>query len=176
MKQTRKVTKIICDYCGKEFEKPLSEIKRNYELKRKNYCNLSCSGKININNIPLESRNHLENLKINNGDKYTGFREFLRRIKNRRKELKNTNLTLDYLLEIWNSQNGKCIYSKVDLILPKYNKKSNFIYTASLDRIDSNLGYIKGNVQFISIAMNHMKNKMSDKEVKLLCNILKEIK
>ena len=38
---------------------------------------------------------------------------------------------------------------------------------------DSSLGYIKGNIQFISIAMNHMKNNMSHNETLELIEILK---
>ena len=46
------------------------------------------------------------------------------------------------------------------------------IYTASLDRIDSNKGYIKGNVQFISTAINYMKNNMSNEDTVKLCKII----
>ena len=46
------------------------------------------------------------------------------------------------------------------------------IYTASLDRIDSNKGYIKGNVQFISTAINYMKNNMSNEDTIKLCKII----
>jgi len=65
-----------------------------------------------------------------------------------------------------------CVYSKVQLIHPTPGSNSH-LYTASVDRIDSSLGYVKGNVQFISIAMNHMKANMSDEDMFKLLAILK---
>ncbi len=43
---------------------------------------------------------------------------------------------------------------------------------ASLDRIDSSLGYIKGNIQWISLPINLMKAEMSNEWTK---NFLKQI-
>jgi hypothetical protein len=44
----------------------------------------------------------------------------------------------------------------------------------SLDRINNSLGYVIGNVQFVSIVINFMKNTMSEKEVYELINIIKK--
>jgi hypothetical protein len=49
------------------------------------------------------------------------------------------------------------------LEISTYSKiKKNPIYSASIDRIDSSLGYVKGNVRWVSRAMNWMKNEMTD--------------
>ena len=48
------------------------------------------------------------------------------------------------------------------------------LYTASLDRIDSSKGYEIGNVQFISTAINYMKNTMSHEDTLKLCEIIAE--
>ena len=45
---------------------------------------------------------------------------------------------------------------------------------ASLDRIDSSKGYEIGNVQFISTAINYMKNTMSHEDTLKLCKIIAE--
>jgi hypothetical protein len=37
-------------------------------------------------------------------------------------------------------------------------------YTASVDRVDSSRGYVKGNVVFVISAVNTMKNDLSEKE------------
>lgn len=37
---------------------------------------------------------------------------------------------------------------------------------ASLDRIDSSKGYVKGNVQFVCLSMNYAKNGFSDQQIK----------
>lgn len=110
-----------------------------------------------------------------NKDEYFGFREFLRRQKDKTRQKHGaTDLTLEYLKNLFEKQNGTCIYSKVVLTLPHYHKKNNPIYTASLDRIDSSKGYIQGNVQFISIAMNHMKNSMTHEQTLELIDIIKK--
>ena len=44
-------------------------------------------------------------------------------------------------------------------------KQKNPIYSTSLDRIDSKMGYIKGNVRWVSRAINWMKNDMDDNYV-----------
>ena len=71
--------------------------------------------------------------------------------------------------------NGICPYSKVTLEFVPKKGKSNPIYTISLDRKDSNLGYIKENIQFISIAMNHLKNSMSEENMQEILTILKTL-
>lgn len=48
-------------------------------------------------------------------------------------------------------------------ILPKSVKN------ASLDRIDSLKGYIKGNIQFVSVAANFAKSDFSEKEFLEFC-------
>lgn len=92
------------------------------------------------------------------------FKYYYRNCKRRNHEF---NLDLDYLRELWNNQNGVCPYTKIKLTLNTHRKQNkDFRYSASLDRIDSNKGYIKGNVQFISTAINYMKSTMSDEECK----------
>ncbi len=74
---------------------------------------------------------------------------------------KKRNLTFDitkeYIYHIFISQQEKCILSGVDISLIKPR-------TASLDRIDSRLGYIKGNIQWVHKDVNVMKQDMSDEE------------
>ena len=47
----RKLGKCSCDNCGIEFEKPISEIKRNQKLGRKNFCSRICVGVNNSKNL-----------------------------------------------------------------------------------------------------------------------------
>lgn len=50
-KQSRKFGITVCKNCNKEFEKPLSEIKRNENLNRPNFCTRTCVGKNNLKNF-----------------------------------------------------------------------------------------------------------------------------
>jgi len=170
-KYNRNLGKICCDNCNKEFEKPLSELKRNKELNRRNFCSRTCVGKANYNNFG-DKINKIP--PIRQKDKYYGLREFIRRAKNRI-FLEESTITKEYLFEIWENQNHKCAYTNIDLILPCYRRKikTSRIFSASLDRIDSKKGYIIGNVQFVSSAINFMKNDMSNEETIQLINLIR---
>ncbi len=164
----RKLVTFTCDNCGKEAQKPLSEYTRNQKLGRHNFCSRRCC--IIYNNkhhIPsekqIENRKNIGKYSDNKKDEYSKFRYTFR---NARKRYKEFNLTLDYLKEVWEKQNGICPYTGLHLILPSYTSSCDIIYRASLDRIDSSLGYIIGNVQFVSTPINFMKSTMSDLQTK----------
>jgi hypothetical protein len=166
-------TEIVqCATCGNSFEKLSKEVKRSLQLGRNQYCSRACSKKSSQN---LEMLNqirpgaaHLD--PSNRRDEYTGFRQHLLRAKRRTREI---NITLEDLKQTWEEQRGICPYSKVQLRFVSKTGRNNPIYAMSLDRKDSSLGYVKGNIQFISIAMNLMKNSMSEEEMQELLMILK---
>jgi hypothetical protein len=171
----RKLGKCICKTCEQEFEKPQSEITRNEKLNRPNFCSRSCVGKHNIKNFK-DKCGDIQNLKgfKRTGDLYTKFRYHYRNILKRNHEV---GVTVDDLKEQWENQDGVCKFSGVKLVLSTYTKiNKNPIYAASLDRIDSNKGYIKGNIRWVSRAINWMKNDMSDDMVDQLINIIVENK
>lgn len=176
-KQNRKLITIECDNCGIEFQKPLSEYNRNVNLNRKNYCSRFCVGQ-RIGNIEhlkyLRTNYHTSQYFRNYGDEYCGLRYYYRNCKKRFKEF---NLTIEDLKEQWDLQNHICPYTGFNLFLYKYKPghKTNIIYEhrASIDRIDSNLGYVKGNIEFISLPINYLKsNHLSKQEV---IDLLKKI-
>lgn len=69
------------------------------------------------------------------------------------------DLTIDILINLYYKQNGKCAISGLDMV-----HKFNSMYSISIDRIDGNVGYLDGNVQFVCQAINFMKNKRSNEE------------
>lgn len=165
--QNRKLITFICDYCGKEAVKPVSEYNRNTKLGRRNFCCRSCSikypNKNKLHKFTDKCHEHLLSICNNRHDEYTGFRYILRNVN---KRYKDVNIDLEYLKSLWQSQNGICPYTGIELTLPTYKKHKFYFNCASLDRIDSSKGYIKGNVQFIALPINLMKSTKSDIETK----------
>lgn len=165
-----------CCACGKTYEIRTSEYNRKRKLKTKFYCSLSCSGtqpRKNPWRDSEENKAHLAAICSNRRDEYSDFRELLKRCKARSREL---DITLEYLKEVWDAQGGICPYLKQPLVLPQTDNshdRSNPNLIASIDRIDSSKGYVKGNIQFISMTLNFAKNKY-DEEV--LLNLIALIK
>ena len=178
-KYNRKLITLNCDFCGNKFQKPLTEYKRCQRLGRHSYCSRECSAKGDV--LTKKSNPHkpasdkmIEHLKCiwnNKRDEYTPFRYSLRCARTRFQEV---NITLDDLKELWEKQRGICPDTGFRLILPENSNVSHidFFHRASLDRIDSTKGYVKGNIQFISTPINLMKQSQSDEAVK---RFLKEI-
>ena len=92
-------------------------------------------------------------------------------IKNSKKKNQKYDLDIEYLRQVWAEQNGVCPFTKQKLQLRTHNYAniSNRVYQASLDRIDSTKGYVKGNVRFVSLMFNYAKNIFSDEDVIEFC-------
>ena len=82
------------------------------------------------------------------------------------------SITPEYLYEILILQNRRCALTGIELIMP-ISRKCNS-YNASVDRIDSNIGYVKGNIQWVHKTINLMKNKLSQEEFIKMCNNVAE--
>ena len=138
--------------------KPTNEYNRRMSKNSKVYCSRQCAARINrIGNFG-DKRNTTPP-PLDRRRKENKFLYYLRNVKRRSHEV---NITTDYLSSLWTIQEGKCAYTKLPLVLNSSSKRNlDFRYTASLDRIDSKLGYVIGNVQFISTAINYMKNTMT---------------
>jgi hypothetical protein len=155
---------IKCFVCSKEFERNESEIRRNLDKRRKTFCSRSCSGKYYIKNIPEEKRKNTKHLnKGSERDQYSPFRFFLKLCKMRvhQKPSMEFNLTLQDLKDQWDKQNGICPYTGWKMKTAECQTREKIKKTpdrASLDRIDSKKGYIKGNVQFVSLISQYAKN------------------
>lgn len=69
----------------------------------------------------------------------------------------------EYLWKVFEDQGGLCAYSGVPLVHG---------VNASLDRIDSSVGYVEGNVQWTSWIVNRMKLNISHEEFIQLCSLI----
>jgi hypothetical protein len=143
-----------------------------------NFCNAVYHYKIlNINKSGVQNiENYVSTslLPVNRKDKLSPFRQHYRlarrRVKTHRREC---TITLEYLKEIWEKQGGLCVYTGWELDNPAtssdWNKQKLHPKTASLDRIDSSLDYIPGNVQFVSLIANYAKRDFQEEELFEFC-------
>lgn len=126
----------------------------------------------NISKLPAELAKTLET--GTRRDEYSRFRQHhklaRRRVKGRSREC---TITLQQLKEQWERQGGCCPYTGWELDSPDTTTEwNNYILhprRASLDRIDSSLGYVPGNVQFVSVIANYAKNSFSERELLNFC-------
>ena len=86
-------------------------------------------------------------------------------------------VSVEYLQSLLENQNFKCAYTNIDMLCPKtYNEKREMTsspYLISLDRIDNELGYIEGNVQFVCVWVNKARGSYDNEVFK---GILKKFK
>ncbi len=83
----------------------------------------------------------------------------------------NCNLTTQYLVNLFESQAGKCYYTQNELEISGGKVRAN---TASLDRLDPSKGYTEGNVAWCSFFCNTMKGGLTEQEFyDFIRNILK---
>lgn len=174
-----KTTEINCANCGKKVNKPAAEIKRQRKNGKKFfYCDLKCAGKSNCSHL---KKYHTEEsiLRIQKynkqKDELSQFRYHLNNAKRRAKKYnREFDLDLEYLKNIWEKQVGKCAVTKLQMVQKfihtKKNRTEKSPYQASLDRIDNNKGYIKGNIRYVCFMFNIARNNFSDEEVLEFCN------
>lgn len=75
------------------------------------------------------------------------------------------------LWELFEKQGGLCAYTKLELTLDKHWPRGRK-QTASIDRIDSKVGYVEGNVQWIHKDVNLMKMDLSEERFLELCRLI----
>lgn len=89
------------------------------------------------------------------------------------------NVTVEYLQGVLESQNYKCALTGSDLLCPKtYNEKREMTsnpYLVSLDRIQNDLGYEEGNVQFVCVWANKARGSYDNEIFKQIINNLKTL-
>jgi hypothetical protein len=141
----------VCSQCNIEFKLTTSELRRRISSNNgKTFCSIKCANSSN-KKITIESY----------------FRKYVRSAKNRGKF---AGISVNYLVELWDRQGGKCPFSGVDLVLKTYKEKGPTApYTASLDRIDSSRPYEEGNVRFVSTIANLAMNTWGEQELINFC-------
>lgn len=125
------------------------EAKHQYYLKNREYI-IKRNTEYKKNNAPLHHR-----------DVKSHLRYILGKAKLRKQVF---NIVAEDLYDLWDKQNGLCAYSRLPL-----NNRPTDLQLASLDRIDSSIGYEKGNIQLVCSAVNRMKQEFSEQDFLYFC-------
>lgn len=80
-------------------------------------------------------------------------------------------LCLDDLVDMWVRQGGRCSLSGVPLTIArgKAGRGGRAATSLSIDRIDSRVGYLRGNCHLVTSVVNIMKSDMSVAEFTRVC-------
>ncbi len=131
--------------------------------------------------VKEKSRLYMKNMRKNNNEKVK---------ETRRKSWRNLDPRKKLLQQSKNRAKRKNILHNIDIediTIPKIcpvlkvpfiiGTKGNYQYTHSIDRIDNSKGYVKGNIQVMTMKANNMKNSASKKELIMFAkSILKNYK
>lgn len=82
-----------------------------------------------------------------------------RRYSSHREEAGKHTIDYDTIISMLEKQDGKCKLSGIPL-----EYKSNSLNNISIDRIDSNKGYTKDNIQLVTWAVNQSKNNLTNEQ------------
>lgn len=80
------------------------------------------------------------------------------------------NITIEYINELYISQNFRCALTKIPIEQNQYKEKKENM--ASLDRINNNKGYIVGNVRWVLKEVNQMKSNIDEDKFLSLCILI----
>lgn len=87
-----------------------------------------------------------------------------------RRKSHELNITLEDLLALWDNQSGLCAITGVPM-----THSFHCPFGASVDRIDSNEGYVNGNVQLVNKTINYAKNSLTDEQIREWLDAVKEV-
>lgn len=90
----------------------------------------------------------------------------LSRAKRRRPD--NFTITLDFLINKWKEQKGLCALTGLSMLIQKGLEGSKL--AASINRIDSSIGYTKENSRLVCVYVNGIKGDASDEEFFTFCS------
>ena len=88
---------------------------------------------------------------------------------NNKRTNKPFDIDLDYMYQLWKSQEGLCALTAFPMSL-----EGNTNLRLSIDKINPQLGYVKGNVQWTIFSANRAKGDMSQKDLIKMCKMIIE--
>lgn len=115
-------------------------------------------------------------IKCRSSNNKSNYYNYLYDIERRAKKLKKEfNLTEEFIIDLLeNKQGGKCCITNLPIYIRDPKKEATLHDTASLDRINSNKGYTKDNIQWLALGINYMKMDFSQEELHKMLRLIKE--
>lgn len=88
----------------------------------------------------------------------------------RRSKKLTCSITVEYLKKLYHQQDGRCFYTRKEIIPPYRYTRLFDKDILSVDRIDSSLGYVEGNICLVTKEINMMKQVLSHDRFVELCH------
>lgn len=157
---------LICRTCGlyKDIDQFQLNSQNTARLGRSTQCK-KC-----VADYKKAARTNSKNIDINTylGSLLNGCKTRVRKTKNRRNL--QFDIDLEFLIDLYNKQSGLCALTNLQMstIVGKGKHSTNI----SIDRIDSNKGYTKDNIQLVCAYVNIMKSDKSIEELKYFCQCI----
>lgn len=85
------------------------------------------------------------------------------------RQIERPNITVMYMFDLYVKQNGLCALTGRRMTLGIVKTNSMDMNALSIDRIDSNRGYIQGNVQLVTYQANVAKGRFSNEDLYVFC-------
>ena len=161
-----KQIELACANCGTTFNKAKKEYDRQVRNGRKPdrfFCSRSCAVYAEMSVDPGRYTASLKPQKGNQHNRKGVFTYYLRKARQRHKDRwDETNLDEEYLQQLWDHQGGRCAWTGTEMVPVIKGQVVDYFASASLDRICSDIGYVKGNVQFVLLPLNHAKGNADE--------------
>jgi hypothetical protein len=146
--------KVKCS-CGKECIIPAKDLKSGIRKRCK-----SCASRITLANKPFVKKDY---------SREDYLRTYLNRVEEgAEKRDIQFSLTLDYVIDLLEKQEYKCALSGLNIDVLSRSGSEDFV--ASIDRINNDLGYYEGNIQWVHKDINRMKHIFSQDYFLFICD------
>ena len=157
--------KLLCHNCGDY--KDISCFVRHPDMKLRDYHHTICK------DCQMERKKNIEPAKDSKLKlKQVLNQRLLGAVERATKQGLNCNITLDYLLLLWDRQKGICALSGIPMTYKRYSGR--IPTNVSIDKINSVLGYIEGNIQLVCMACNQIKSDWSEETMYNFCKKIVE--
>lgn len=189
---------LVCENCQKSFQRRIADVNN---CRRRGFtsvsCSLACSASLRNKKVLKTEHGRALRLKSLEAGRRTQsyraespssildrfFTSVMSRMKKSAKDRKfKVEVIREHLAVIWHEQGGRCAISGRLMEIPdarretleNIGRKRKHLspWRASLDRIDSSIGYVPGNVQFVCTMANLAKADYDQAELVEFCKMV----